>query len=349
MKILITGTAGFIGYHLVKRFTNEEHIIIGLDNINDYYDVKLKYSRLEETGISREKIEYNKLVVSEKFKNYSFIKLNLEDRENVKKLFEEEKFDIVCNLAAQAGVRYSIENPYAYIDSNINGFINILEGCRHNEVKNLVYASSSSVYGLNKKMPFSTENNVDHPVSLYAATKKSNELMAHSYSNLYAIPTTGLRFFTVYGPFGRPDMAYYKFTKKIMENKPIDVYNYGKMKRDFTYIDDIIDGVYKTLFFIPKENTNWNAENPNPSFSKAPFRVYNIGNNKPENLMDFISVLEKNIGKKAKINMMPMQAGDVKATWADTEDLERDLGYKPDTPIEVGIKNFVDWYVDYYK
>jgi UDP-glucuronate 4-epimerase len=349
MKILITGTAGFIGYHLVKRFAGEGHIIVGLDGINDYYDVNLKYGRLKETGIDREKIEYNKLLRSEKQKNYSFIKLNLEDIENIGKLFEREKFDIVCNLAAQAGVRYSIENPYAYIDSNINGFLNVLEGCRHNKVKNLVYASSSSVYGLNKKMPFSTENNVDHPVSLYAATKKSNELMAHAYSNLYDLPTTGLRFFTVYGPWGRPDMAYFKFTKSILNDKPIDVYNYGEMKRDFTYIDDIVDGVYKTLFSTPEKNPNWDAEKPNPAKSKAPFRVYNIGNNKPENLMDFISVLEKNIGKKAKINMMPMQPGDVKATWADTEALERDIGYKPDTPIEVGIKNFVDWYLKYYE
>jgi UDP-glucuronate 4-epimerase len=320
-----------------------------LDNINDYYDVNLKYARLEETGIDRESVEYNKLIISKKHKNYSFIKLNLEDRENVKRLFEEEKFDIVCNLAAQAGVRYSIENPFAYIDSNINGFINILEGCRHNKVKNLVYASSSSVYGLNKKMPFSTDNNVDHPVSLYAATKKSNELMAHAYSNLYDLPTTGLRFFTVYGPWGRPDMAYFKFTKSILANKPIDVYNYGKMKRDFTYIDDIVEGVYKILFSIPEGMPNWNAEKPNPANSKAPYRVYNIGNNKPENLMEFISVLEKNIGKEAKINMMLMQPGDVEATWADTKALENVFGYKPDTSIEVGIKNFVDWYLDYYK
>jgi len=331
----------------IKR--NTRMFIRGLDNINDYYDVNLKYARLEETGIDREKTEYNKLITSKKYKNYAFIELNLEDRENIKKLFEEEKFDIVCNLAAQAGVRYSIKNPFAYIDSNINGFINILEGCRCNNVKNLVYASSSSVYGLNKQMPFSTENNVDHPVSLYAATKKSNELMAHAYSNLYNLPTTGLRFFTVYGPWGRPDMAYYKFTKNIIEDKAIDVYNYGKMKRDFTYIDDIIEGVYKTLFSVPKGNENWNAEKPNPANSKAPFRVYNIGNNKPENLMDFISVLEKNIGKKATINMMPMQPGDVEATWADTKALENEFGYKPDTSIEVGIKNFVDWYMQYYK
>jgi len=246
-------------------------------------------------------------------------------------------------------VRYSIENPFAYIDSNINGFINILEGCRHNKVKNLVYASSSSVYGLNKKMPFSTENNVDHPVSLYAATKKSNELMAHAYSDLYNLPTTGLRFFTVYGPWGRPDMALFIFTDKIMRGEPIDVYNYGKMKRDFTYIDDIVEGVYKTLFSIPEGMKNWNAEKPNPANSKAPYRVYNIGNNKPENLMEFISVLEQNIGREAKINMMPMQPGDVEATWADTKALENEFGYKPDTSIEVGIKNFVDWYLDYYK
>ncbi len=349
MKILITGTAGFIGYHLVKRLVNEEHQIVGLDNINDYYDVNLKYARLKESGINEEEIEYNSLIKSNKFENYSFVKLNLEDRENITRLFENEKFDIVCNLAAQAGVRYSIENPFAYIDSNINGFINVLEGCRHNKVKNLVYASSSSVYGLNKKMPFSTDNNVDHPVSLYAATKKSNELMAHSYSNLYKIPTTGLRFFTVYGPWGRPDMAYFKFTESIINDRSIDVYNFGEMKRDFTYIDDIIEGVYKTLFSITKGNPKWDGEKPNPAYSKAPFRMYNIGNNKPVKLMDFISVIEKEIGKKAKINMLPMQPGDVEATWADTEALEKDFGYKPDTSIEVGIKKFVKWYLKYYK
>lgn len=348
MKILITGTAGFIGYHLVKAIASQNYEIIGLDNINDYYDVRLKYSRLEDTGIEKDKINYGEYVQSETLSNYKFIKCNLEDKETIDKIFTEKNFDYVCNLAAQAGVRYSITNPYSYISSNINGFMNILEACRHNEVKHLVYASSSSVYGMNEKIPFSTSDNVDHPVSLYAATKKSNELLAHSYSNLYNIPTTGLRFFTVYGPLGRPDMALFLFTKAIFEDKPIQVFNNGEMFRDFTYIDDIVSGLTHIIPSPPKENKNWNGEKPNPAESKAPYKIYNIGNNNPEKLTHFISVIEKEIGKKAEKILMPMQQGDVKKTYADVSGLEKDFGYKPYTPIEEGIRQFVEWYKKYY-
>ncbi|MFW6370572.1 MAG: NAD-dependent epimerase [Bacteroidota bacterium] len=348
MKLLITGTAGFIGFHLARKMIKKGWEITGLDSINDYYDVNLKYGRLEETGILRDTLSYNQLVRSQTLPNYRFIQLNLEDRENLEKLFAAEKFDMVCNLAAQAGVRYSLTNPQAYIDSNISGFINILEGCRHNKIQHLVYASSSSVYGLNGSMPFSTSDNVDHPVSLYAASKKSNELMAHTYSHLYGIPSTGLRFFTVYGPWGRPDMALFLFTKAISEGKPIDVYNHGKMERDFTYIDDIVEGISRVLESPPKGNKQWDKMNPDPSTSPAPYKIFNIGNNNSVKLLDFIKAIEENLGKKAEMNLMDIQPGDVVKTWANVDDLARDLDYRPNTPVREGIKKFVDWYKDYY-
>lgn len=354
MKILVTGTAGFIGSHLALKLLERGDEIVGLDNINDYYDQNVKYGRVQRAGIIQnledgKNIEYNRLITSSKYPKYKFIKLNLEDRENIDKLFKDEKFDRVINLAAQAGVRYSLTNPTAYIDSNIVGFINILEASRHNNIKGLSYASSSSVYGLNESQPFSTSSNVDHPMSLYAASKKSNELMAHTYSHLYNIPTTGLRFFTVYGPWGRPDMALYLFTKAIIEGKSIDVFNYGEMQRDFTYIDDIVDGIIRVNDNPPKSNSEWNGMSPDPSSSTAPYKIYNIGNNNPVKLMDFIEALEKKLGKKAKKNMLPIQAGDVPSTYADISDLTADLGYKPQTTIEDGINNFVNWYVDFFK
>ncbi len=348
MKILVTGTAGFIGYHLAKRLCERGDEVVGLDNINDYYDVNLKYGRLEDSGIDRDEIVYGEAVQSKKYDNYKFIKLDLEDREGLEDLFRKEKFDKVCNLAAQAGVRYSLTNPYAYVDSNIVGFINLLECCRHNDIEHLAYASSSSVYGLNESQPFSTHDNVDHPISLYAASKKSNELMAHTYSHLFKLPTTGLRFFTVYGPWGRPDMALFLFTKAILEDKPIDVFNNGDMQRDFTYIDDIVEGVVRVIDNPPKGNPDWSGLNPDPASSKAPYKIYNIGNNAPVGLMDFIKAIEKKIGKEAKKNMLPMQPGDVKSTYADVSDLIEDLGYKPNTSIEEGISKFVDWYLDFY-
>jgi UDP-glucuronate 4-epimerase len=348
MKILVTGTAGFIGFHLAKKLIERGEDVIGLDSINDYYDIKLKYSRLRETGISDNRIKDNKFMKSDNFKNYKFIKLNLEDKKNINALFKNEKFDKVCHLAAQAGVRYSLTNPQAYIDSNIQGFMNILEGARQSEIKHLVYASSSSVYGMNEKQPFSTTDNVDHPVSFYAATKKANELMAHTYSHLYGIPTVGLRFFTVYGPWGRPDMAYYLFTKAMIENKTIDIFNNGEMKRDFTYIDDIIEGVIRVID-NPIKIKEWNPQNPDPAASKAPYRLYNIGNNSPVKLMDFIETIEKYVGKTAKKNFLPMQPGDVDSTYADVSGLEEDYGFKPRTSIDEGIKQFVDWYKKYYR
>lgn len=353
MKILVTGTAGFIGAHLIIKLLERGDEVVGLDNINDYYDQNIKYARLVQGGIIKslqdgEKIQYNQLLSSQKYPNYKFIKLNLEDKANLDALFLAEKFDKVIHLAAQAGVRYSLSNPMAYIESNIVGFINILEACRHNTIKGLVYASSSSVYGLNEAQPFSTHSNVDHPMSLYAASKKSNELMAHTYSHLYNIPTTGLRFFTVYGPWGRPDMALYLFTKAILEDTPIDVFNFGAMQRDFTYIDDIINGVVLVNDNPPKANSSWNGKNPDPASSSAAYKLYNIGNNKPIKLMDFIEALEKKLGKEAKKNMLPIQAGDVLSTYADVSDLMADLAYKPLTSIEEGISNFVDWYLDFY-
>jgi UDP-glucuronate 4-epimerase len=344
-KVLITGTAGFIGFHLANVLIAKGYEVVGLDNINDYYDVNLKYARLQESGIRKEEIIYNKLIKSEKFDNYKFIKLNLEDNDNINSLFESERFDLVVNLAAQAGVRYSLENPHAYINSNIIGFTNILEACRYNHIKHLVYASSSSVYGLNTKMPFSTNDNVDHPISLYAASKKSNELMAHTYSYLFKMPTTGLRFFTVYGPWGRPDMALFLFTKAILEDKPIDVYNYGNMQRDFTYIDDIVNGIVKVLENPPKGK----EKIENPSVSVAPYKIYNIGNSAPVKLIDFIDAIEKALNKTAKRNLMPLQPGDVEKTWADVDDLITDLGYKPETDINTGVKKFIEWYKLFYK
>ncbi|OCR14237.1 NAD-dependent epimerase [Helicobacter pullorum] len=348
MKILVTGTAGFIGSFLALRLLERGDEVIGLDCINDYYDVKIKYGRLKNAGISQEKISYNTLIQSEKYPNYRFINLKLEDRENLFALFKNEKFDKVCNLAAQAGVRYSLVNPYAYIDSNIVGFVNILEACRHHNIKHLAYASSSSVYGLNEGMPFSTSDNVDHPISLYAASKKSNELMAHTYSYLFNLPTTGLRFFTVYGPWGRPDMALFLFTKAILEDKAIDVFNNGEMLRDFTYIDDIVEGVVRVIDNIPTPNPQWNGKNPDPHSSKAPYKIYNIGNNNPVKLMDFIEAIEKEVGKTAQKNMLPLQPGDVPATYANVNDLVSELDYKPNTSIQIGIKNFVKWYREFF-
>ena len=348
MKVLVTGTAGFIGSFLALRLLERGDEVIGLDCINDYYDVKIKYGRLKNAGISQEKISYNTLIQSEKYPNYRFINLKLEDRENLFALFKNEKFDKVCNLAAQAGVRYSLVNPYAYIDSNIVGFVNILEACRHHNIKHLAYASSSSVYGLNEGMPFSTSDNVDHPISLYAASKKSNELMAHTYSYLFNLPTTGLRFFTVYGPWGRPDMALFLFTKAILEDKAIDVFNNGEMLRDFTYIDDIVEGVVRVIDNIPTPNPQWNGKNPDPHSSKAPYKIYNIGNNNPVKLMDFIEAIEKEVGKTAQKNMLPLQPGDVPATYANVNDLVSELNYKPNTSIQTGIKNFVKWYREFF-
>lgn len=349
MKILITGTAGFIGFHLAKKLLAEGHEIIGLDIINEYYDVNLKFGRLSETGIDRDMIEYNKLVQSKKFSNYAFIKLKLEDRDSLFRLFEKENFDKVINLAAQAGVRYSLENPHSYIDSNIYGFLNILEGCRHYSVKHLIYASSSSVYGLNEKMPFSASDNVDHPISLYAASKKSNELMAHTYSYLFNLPTTGLRFFTVYGPWGRPDMALFLFTKAILNNEPISLFNNGDMLRDFTYVDDIVNGIDRIKDKNPAADAGWSGMHPNPSGSKAPYTIYNIGNNHPVKLLDFIEALENTLGKKASKNFLPMQPGDVPATFADVSGLVKDFDYKPDTDIIEGIGRFVKWYREFYQ
>lgn len=344
MKVLITGTAGFIGYHLAQVMLACGVEVVGLDSINDYYDVRIKYGRLEQTGIAQDEIEYGKLVQSRLHNGYRFIRCNLEDGERVMTLMREEKFDAVCNLAAQAGVRYSIENPMAYVQSNIVGFVNILEGCRHTGVKHLAYASSSSVYGLNEQMPFSTRDNVDHPISLYAASKKSNELMAHTYSQLYGLPTTGLRFFTVYGPWGRPDMALFLFTKAILENRPIDVFNNGQMERDFTYVDDIVEGIRRVINHPPVGNNEWTGAHPDPSSSVAPYKVYNIGRGAPVRLMDFIKEIERNLGQEAVKNMLPLQPGDVPATYADTTGLEKDVGYKPATEIPEGIRCFIEWY-----
>lgn len=349
MKILVTGTAGFIGFHLAKRLLDRGDEVIGLDSINDYYSVDLKHDRLRQCGIEPGKLEYGKKQVSDKFPKYSFVQLKLEDNEALQALFAAEKFDTVCNLAAQAGVRYSLENPQAYMDSNIIGFMNILEACRHNDVKHLAYASSSSVYGLNEAMPFSTHDNVDHPISIYAATKKSNELMAHSYSSLFGLPTTGLRFFTVYGPWGRPDMALFLFTKAILAGDAIQVFNEGNMRRDFTYVDDIVEGLVRVIDNPPAPNANWTGKNPDPGTSKFPYRVYNIGNSSPVNLMEFIDAIEETLKMKAKKDFLPMQAGDVMATWADTTDLEKELGYKPGTSVKDGVARFIEWYKLYYK
>ena len=334
MKILVTGAAGFIGFHTAKQLLERGDTVVGLDNFNDYYDVKLKEARA---------------AVLDNYDAFTMARIDLADRPAMEALFAKEKFDKVINLAAQAGVRYSIENPHSYIDSNIVGFLNILEGCRHNDVQHLTYASSSSVYGANTTMPFSIHQNVDHPLALYGATKKANELMAHTYSNLYNLPTTGLRFFTVYGPWGRPDMALFLFTRAIIEGKPIDVFNYGKHKRDFTYIDDIVEGVVRTSDNTATPNENWDPATPDPGTSMAPYRLYNIGNQQPIELMDYIGAVEKCLGKEAEKNLLPLQPGDVPDTWADTQALSDDVGYQPSTPIETGVKNFVEWYLEFYK
>ncbi|MBT1690209.1 NAD-dependent epimerase [Dawidia soli] len=333
-KVLVTGAAGFIGFHLSQKLIKRGFEVIGIDNVNDYYDVNLKRSRL---------------AILKSLPAFTFIQADLADQKSINKIFSEQKPDYVVNLAAQAGVRYSLVNPHAYLESNLHGFLNILEACRHNQVKHLVYASSSSVYGANTKMPFSVHHNVDHPISLYAASKKSNELMAHTYSVLFNLPTTGLRFFTVYGPYGRPDMALFIFTKAIIEGKPIDVYNQGKMRRDFTYVDDIVESISRLTTHIPTPNPEWNGMQPDPATSFAPYRIYNIGNNRPTELMYFIEVIEQKLGKKAIKNLMPIQDGDVPATFADVDDLMRAVDFKPSTPIEVGIGNFIDWYKEYYQ
>jgi len=334
LKILVTGCAGFIGSALIVRLLERGDEVVGIDNLNEYYDVNLKLARLERLR---------------DYKRFKFIKLEISDRVGIEELFIREKFQRVMHLAAQAGVRYSLTNPHAYIDSNIIGFMNILEGCRHNAVEHLAYASSSSVYGANTNMPFSIHDNVDHPVSLYAASKKANELMAHTYSHLYKLPTTGLRFFTVYGPWGRPDMSLFMFTRNILDGKPIDVFNYGNHRRDFTYIDDIVEGVLRVIDKPAQANASWASDNPDPGTSLAPYRVYNIGNNNPVNLLAFIETLEKCLGKKAIKNLLPLQPGDVPDTYADVSDLENDLGYKPGTLLETGISNFVEWYKNFYR
>jgi UDP-glucuronate 4-epimerase len=333
MKYLVTGAAGFIGFHVAERLLQAGHQVVGIDNLNDYYDVSLKQARLDLLQKP----------------GFSFQKIDLADRTAMASLFADEQFDRVIHLAAQAGVRYSLENPHAYADANLTGHLNVLEGCRHNKVQHLLYASSSSVYGLNRKMPFSTDDSVDHPVSLYAATKKANELMSHTYAHLYGLPTTGLRFFTVYGPWGRPDMALFKFTKAMLEGKSIDVYNYGKMKRDFTYIDDIAEAIIRLQDVIPQADPDWTVEIGSPATSSAPYRVYNIGNSSPVELMDYITALEEALGLEAQKNMMPIQPGDVLETSADTQPLQAITGFKPETSVKDGVKNFVEWYRNFYK
>jgi UDP-glucuronate 4-epimerase len=333
-NILVTGAAGFIGFHLSKRLCKDGYSVVGVDNINDYYDVQLKKDRLS---------------ILEKSENFRFHKIDLNDVEGLKLIFEKTQFDTVINLAAQAGVRYSLENPKAYLDANVNAFVNLIENCRHFNSGHLIFASSSSVYGANTNMPFSTHNNVDHPISLYAATKKSNELMAHTYSALFHLPTTGLRFFTAYGPYGRPDMALFLFTKAILEDRPIDVFNNGKMLRDFTYVEDIVEGIVRLIKSPAKPNPEWSGDAPDPATSFAPYKIYNIGNNNPVELAYFIETIEKCLGKKAIKNYMPIQKGDVPRTYANVDDLINDVGYKPDTTLEYGIGQFVDWYKTYYK
>jgi len=349
MKLLITGTAGFIGFHLAKKLLERGDEVIGLDNINDYYDINLKLARLNELGIDKHTIREDELVTSLKYNKHKFIKTDLENQKVIDGLFKNEKFDAVCNLAAQAGVRYSLENPHAYINSNIIGFMNILEACRHTSVKNLSYASSSSVYGLNTSQPFKTSDHTDHPISLYAATKKSNEMMAHTYSHLYGIQSTGLRFFTVYGPWGRPDMAPMLFTEAILNDRAIKVFNNGEMSRDFTYIDDIVDGIIKVIDSPAKNSDSWDSTNPDPSVSSARYKLYNIGNNAPVELMEFIQIIERTLGKIAKKDYMPIQDGDVTSTFADTNDLINDFDYKPNTNLSDGIDKFVRWYREFYE
>ncbi len=333
-KVFVTGAAGFIGFHLSKKLCQQGYTVVGFDNLNDYYDVTLKRDRLSQLTT---------------LPSFQFLEGDLTDKKALEDAFQKNRFEYVVNLAAQAGVRYSLTNPDAYLESNLRGFLNILEMCRHHKVKHLVYASSSSVYGANKKMPFSVKHNVDHPISLYAASKKSNELMAHTYSALYNLPTTGLRFFTVYGPYGRPDMALFLFTKAIVEGKAIDVYNHGKMKRDFTYVDDIVEGISRLIPIVPVGDATWDAMNPDPSSSFAPYRIYNIGNNQPVELLHFIEVIENKLGKKAIKNFLPIQEGDVPETYADVEALTKAVGFKPSTSIETGIERFIEWYKKYYK
>jgi UDP-glucuronate 4-epimerase len=333
MKILVTGAAGFIGFHTARRLLERGDEVVGLDNLNEYYDVTLKLRRL---------------AILEQQSAFRFVKLDLADRPGMQELFAQQRFARVIHLGAQAGVRYSIENPLAYVDSNVVGTANVLEGCRHNRVEHLVYASTSSVYGANTHMPFSVHQNVDHPLSFYAATKKANELMAHTYAQLYDLPVTGLRFFTVYGPWGRPDMALFLFTRNILAGKPIDVFNYGHHRRDFTYVDDIAEGVIRACDRIARPNPAWDGAAPDPGTSRAPYRLYNIGNNRPVELLRYIELLETYLGRKAEKNLLPLQAGDVPDTWADIEDLQRDVGYTPATPVEVGVRQFVDWYLEYH-
>ena len=334
MKHLVTGAAGFIGYFTARKLIERGDEVVGVDNLNDYYDVSLKLARLKQIGADP---------------RFRFVRLDVADRPGIDQLFATERFQRVIHLAAQAGVRYSLKNPHAYIESNVVGFMNILEACRQNKVEHLTFASSSSVYGANTKMPFSVHDNVDHPLSMYAATKKANELMAHTFASLHGLPSTGLRFFTVYGPFGRPDMALFTFVRNILEGKPIDVYNYGNHRRDFTYVDDIVEGVVRASDRIAQPDPKWSGEHPDPGTSRAPYRLYNIGNNQPVELMRYIEVIEQELGRKAEKNLLPMQPGDVPDTFADIDDLERDVGYRPTTPVEVGVKRFVEWYLDFYK
>ena len=347
MKVLVTGTAGFVGSFVARRLLDRGDEVVGLDNLNDYYDVRLKHGRLAEAGVDATGAKRGAAMTSSRYQGYKFVLLDLADRDGMEKLFAGERFDAVCHLAAQAGVRYSLQNPAAYIDSNLVGFANVIEGCRQSGVRCLTYASSSSIYGLNETTPFSTRHNVDHPISLYAATKKANELMAHTYSHLFGLPTTGLRFFTVYGPWGRPDMAYYLFAERIVAGKPIDVFNNGNMSRDFTYIDDIVEGVVRVIDRPAEPDPGWSGSHPDPSRSRAPYRVYNIGRGSPVQLLEFIEILEETLGRKATKNLLPMQPGDVAATWADTSDLERDTGYRPAVDIREGIRRFVAWYSEY--
>jgi UDP-glucuronate 4-epimerase len=333
MTSLVTGVAGFIGFHLARRLLQQEQPVVGLDNVNDYYDVSLKQARLSELN---------------KLHGFRFVRLDIAERDELDKLFAASKFDVVINLAAQAGVRYSLVNPHAYIRSNIDGFVNILEACRHSAVRHLIYASSSSVYGAVTKMPFSVHQNVDHPISIYGASKKANELLAHSYSHLFGLPTTGLRFFTVYGPWGRPDMALFIFTRAILANEPIQIFNHGRMARDFTYIDDIVEGVVRLVDRLPTPNANWSGDSPDPAISAAPYRVYNIGSHRPESVMHLVEVLESYLGRKAVKQFLPMQQGDVPATYADVDDLARDIGFAPRTPLETGVERFVEWYRSFY-
>lgn len=353
-SVLVTGIAGFIGFHFARKLQSLGYSVTGIDNLNPYYDVNLKLARLKELGFSERQLQQRtpgKRLISEGKREIEFFPVDLKERESVEKIFRDRRFDYVVHLAAQAGVRYSLENPYAYIDSNIHGFMNILENCRHHreQVKHFVYASSSSIYGANERMPFSIHHNVDHPISLYAATKKSNELMAHAYSHLYKIPSTGLRFFTVYGTWGRPDMAYFLFTQKILEGIPIEVFNQGDMRRDFTHIDDIVEGVYRVMLKVPEGDSRWDGRDPDPASSSAPYRVFNIGNHQPVDLLYLIRLLEENLGKKAEMQFLPMQKGDVKETYADIDALRDYIGFRPSTSIEEGIAGFVKWYVSYFR